>query len=63
MGSARHGHLESMQFLTSLASGYKKRAIWKKIARFSMGVNVWQLNKYMISNDIKLGGWYYKHYI
>ena len=26
-------------------------SIWKKIARFSMGVNVWQLNKYMIKRS------------
>jgi len=30
----------------SWPSGYKKSAIWEKIAHFSMGVNVWQLSKY-----------------
>ena len=53
LGSARRGRLESVQFLTSLRL-QKECNLGKKIARFSIGVNVWQLNKYMINNKTAL---------
>jgi len=48
LGSVHRSRLESVQFLTD-PQATKSVQFGKKIARFSMGVNVWQLNKYMIS--------------
>ena len=47
-------HVPRLLSRCAISSGYNYRAIWEKIARFSMGVNVWQPYKYVISVKIDM---------